>query len=244
MRLFSAADNRWPRARPPRRPNALAISDAFMRTFYLALSIQTRQAPHPSVFFAVLVVDIANGPWYTALLFCARALIAGGGPVCCLLARWVMRLVQRFVLLLFASALLMSASPLEAQVTTATLVGQLHDTSGAVIPGATVVATHEGTGVSREAVTDANGEFVLAALPSGEARSLATYGGENQCPGMSLDSMWEVQIVKGVLPAECGGVAGGPANVITRSGTNHIPGPAVDSGQNEKFNARNFFPSA
>src|SRR6266571_218747 len=54
MRLFSAADNRWPRARPPRRPNALAISDAFMRTFYLALSIQTRQAPHPSVFCAVV----------------------------------------------------------------------------------------------------------------------------------------------------------------------------------------------
>ncbi len=78
-----------------------------------------------------------------------------------------MRLVQRFVLLLFASALLMPASRLEAQVTTATLVGQLRDTSGAVIPGATVVATHEGTGVSREAVTDANGEFVLAALPSG-----------------------------------------------------------------------------
>ena len=54
MRLFSAADNRWPRARPPRRPNALAISDAFMRTFYLALSIQTRRAPHPSVFCAVV----------------------------------------------------------------------------------------------------------------------------------------------------------------------------------------------
>jgi hypothetical protein len=73
-----------------------------------------------------------------------------------------MRQVQRFVLFLFASALLMRASPLDAQVTTATLVGQLRDTSGAVIPGATVVATHEGTGVSREAVTDANGEFVLA----------------------------------------------------------------------------------
>src|SRR5437762_14161857 len=54
---------------------------------------------------------------------------------------------------------------LGAQVTTATLVGQLRDSSSAVIPGATVVATHEGTGVSREAVTDANGEFVLSALP-------------------------------------------------------------------------------
>ena len=78
-----------------------------------------------------------------------------------------MRHGQRLVVLLFAAALLMSDSPADAQVTTATLVGQLRDSSGAVIPGATVVATHEGTGVSREAVTDVNGEFVLSALPSG-----------------------------------------------------------------------------
>ena len=78
-----------------------------------------------------------------------------------------MRYRQRFVLFLFASGLLMPALPLDAQVTTATLVGLLRDSSAAVIPGATVVATHEGTGVSREAVTDANGEFVLSALASG-----------------------------------------------------------------------------
>ena len=78
-----------------------------------------------------------------------------------------MRYCERFVLLLFVSALVIPASPLSAQVTTATLVGLLRDGTGAVIPGATVVATHEGTGVAREAVTDANGEFVLSALPSG-----------------------------------------------------------------------------
>src|SRR5205809_4099333 len=78
-----------------------------------------------------------------------------------------MRNVLSFVLCIFVLALLMTASPLDAQVTTATLVGQLRDSSAAVIPGATVVATHEGTGVAREAVTDANGEFVLSALPSG-----------------------------------------------------------------------------
>ena len=54
-----------------------------------------------------------------------------------------------------------------AQVTTATLVGLVRDTSASVIPGATVVATHEGTGVAREAVTDTRGEFVISALPSG-----------------------------------------------------------------------------
>ena len=77
-----------------------------------------------------------------------------------------------------------------------------------------------------------------------EARSLAQYGGQNQISVMSLDSISEVQIVKGVLPAEYGGVAGGQVNVITRSGTNNFHGSAFYSGQNEKFNARNFFSSA
>ena len=36
MRFLSATDNRLPRARPPRRPNDLAISDAFMT--YILLS--------------------------------------------------------------------------------------------------------------------------------------------------------------------------------------------------------------
>ena len=76
-----------------------------------------------------------------------------------------------------------------------------------------------------------------------EARSLAQYGGQNQISVMSLDSISEVQIVKGVLPAEYGGVAGGQINVISRSGTNNFHGSAFYSGQNEKFNARSFFSS-
>jgi hypothetical protein len=251
-----------------------------------------------------------------------------------------------------------------AQVTTSTLVGLVRDSSGAVIPGATVVATHEGTGVARDSVSDANGEVVLSALPSGpytvrielsgfkaisqqgmqlgagqtvrqtftlevgamaetvtvageaplidtaaslqadslgsqevtelptnrrnlsglmslttgvstygegggfvqmngvaaggtgitvdgteansnpEARSMAQYGGQNQISVMSLDSVAEVQIVKGVLPAEYGGVAGGQINVISRSGTNQFHGSAFYSGQNEKWNARQFFSTA
>ena len=55
----------------------------------------------------------------------------------------------------------------DAQVTTATLVGLVRDNSAAVIPGANVLATNEGTGVTRESVTDVNGEVVLSALPAG-----------------------------------------------------------------------------
>ncbi len=68
--------------------------------------------------------------------------------------------------LLFA-VLVLFPGHLTAQVTTATLVGLVRDTSGAVVPGATVIATHQGTGVPREAITDERGEFVISAMPTG-----------------------------------------------------------------------------
>src|SRR5262245_57327300 len=77
-----------------------------------------------------------------------------------------------------------------------------------------------------------------------EGRSLTQYGSENQISVMSLDSIAEIQIVKGVLPAEYGGVAGGQINVISRSGTNAFKGSAFYSGQNEQWNARDFFSTA
>ncbi len=252
------------------------------------------------------------------------------------------------------------ASPAHAQVTTATFFGLVQDSSGAVVPGATVVATHQGTGVPRETVADERGEFVLSALPNGtysvrielpgfksytnegialgagqtvrqtfvlelgtvsetvtvageaplietatssasetlgsqevrelpvnrrnvanllslapgvsvggsgggmvsmngvagggtaisvdgteansnpEGRAVNHYGGQNQISIMSLDSVEEVQIVKGVLPAEYGGVAGGQVNMISRSGTNTFHGTGFYNLQNLKLNARTF----
>src|SRR5688572_12675745 len=271
-----------------------------------------------------------------------------------------MRTALTFVCLLIVFLLLAPTSPLRAQVTTATFFGLVHDSSGAVVPGATVVATHRGTGVPREGVTDARGEFVLSALPNGpysvriempgfksytnegisllagqtvrqtfvlelgtvaetvtvagtaplietatssasetlgsqevrelpvnkrnvanllslapgvsvggsgggmvsmngvagggtaisvdgteansnpEGRAVNHYGGSNQISIMSLDSVEEVQIVKGVLPAEYGGVAGGQVNMISRSGTNTFHGTGFYNLQNLKLNARTF----
>ena len=76
-----------------------------------------------------------------------------------------MRHAQR--VLLPVVVLLLIAVAAHAQVTTATLVGLVRDAQNAIIPGATVVATNEGTGVTREGVTDSNGEFVFSALPAG-----------------------------------------------------------------------------
>ena len=271
-----------------------------------------------------------------------------------------MRSTVSLVVLSISLALFTSAARLDAQVTTATFVGLVDDSSGAGVPGATVVATHQATGVPRETVTDARGEFVLSALPNGsysvrielpgfksltnegialgagqtvrqtfvlevgtvsetvtvageaplietatssasetlgaqevrelpvnrrnvanllslapgvsvggsgggmvsmngvagggtaisvdgteansnpEGRAVNHYGGQNQISIMSLDSVEEVQIVKGVLPAEYGGVAGGQVNMISRSGTNTFHGTGFYNLQNLKLNARTF----
>jgi hypothetical protein len=61
----------------------------------------------------------------------------------------------------------MTSPALSAQVTTATLYGVVRDASGAVLPGATATATHQGTNLMRNVVTDERGEFALLALSAG-----------------------------------------------------------------------------
>jgi hypothetical protein len=51
--------------------------------------------------------------------------------------------------------------------TSATLSGRVTDTSGALVPGATVTATQIERHIERTVVTDADGHFVIASLPVG-----------------------------------------------------------------------------
>ena len=72
----------------------------------------------------------------------------------------------RRVLCAFALGLLL-ATPVQAQVTTADLVGRVTDTSGGVLPGATVTLTNEGTRDVRVATTGEGGDYVFNLLPIG-----------------------------------------------------------------------------
>ena len=266
--------------------------------------------------------------------------------------------------LLFAAALAASPWPASAQVITATLYGVVHDNTGSILPGATVVITHQGTNLTRETVSDERGEFALPALPPGpyaikiglagfkaynsqglalgagqtvrqtyvlevgsieetvtvtglsplvqtsstaqmqtmgtetvreipvsrrnlqnvillapgvnstdsaagggrafrvngigdggsaitvdgssaqtnpENRGFGNYGGQNQIEILSVESVAEVQVIKGVLAAEYGGSIGGQVNMITRSGTNQFHGSLLENFQSEKFAARDPF---
>ena len=274
-----------------------------------------------------------------------------------------MRQVCRAFVVVAMSLLALSIHS-EAQVTTATLYGVVRDSTAAVLPGASVTATHQGTSLSREIITDERGEFAIPALPAGaytlkielpgfktyinqglqlgsgqtvrqifvlevgqrsenitvsetvplvetasskqveslgseevrdlplarrnvtgvlglsagvdvggsyngvrmngvaaggtgitvdgteansnpEGRAMGQYGGQSQIDVMSIEAVAEVQVVKGILPAEYGGVTGGQVNMISRSGTNAFHGSAFENYQGQRLFARDpFLPSA
>ena len=66
--------------------------------------------------------------------------------------------------LLFCAGL--NAAPASAQ-NTAAIAGAIRDATGAVVPGATVTATHAATRAERSVVSDAEGRYQIAALPAG-----------------------------------------------------------------------------
>jgi hypothetical protein len=83
------------------------------------------------------------------------------------------------------------------------------------------------------------------AIANPETRGMGQYGGQSQLSIMSVEAVAEVQVVKGILPAEHGGVVGGQVNFLTRSGTNQFHGSAFENYQNEAFFARDtFLPAA
>jgi carboxypeptidase family protein len=64
-----------------------------------------------------------------------------------------------------------------AQSVTGTILGTITDSSGGVIPGATVTLKHEGTGLTRTVTTDTAGEFTAPSLPTGKYTLTAELSG-------------------------------------------------------------------
>ena len=73
----------------------------------------------------------------------------------------------RLSLFTLCALLAVLTTALGAQSSTGTLFGVVTDSTGAVLPGATVVATEEGTTVSRETTTNEQGRFEFPLLPIG-----------------------------------------------------------------------------
>jgi hypothetical protein len=65
------------------------------------------------------------------------------------------------------AGLLLVAAPAAAQLPTSSVRGTVTDSQSAVLPGATVTLTHVQTGLKRVTTTNQEGEYRVAALPSG-----------------------------------------------------------------------------
>ena len=94
-------------------------------------------------------------------------------------------------LLLFLGVALCAPAAVEAQVTTARLEGIVKDSTGAIIPGATVVVTNTGTNIPYEAQTNMVGFFVLPQLPPG------TYTVSCEIPGFKRSVIQDLRLQVG-----------------------------------------------
>ena len=78
------------------------------------------------------------------------------------------RVPSKGFLTVWASAvlglILLTSGPAAGQTTTATLRGNVQDSTGAVLPGATVTVTNVGMRTTQSTVTDARGQYQFASL--------------------------------------------------------------------------------
>src|SRR5207247_9399618 len=79
----------------------------------------------------------------------------------------IQRCVFKKTNLLIVALLLALSVCVAAQVTTADVVGRVTDSSGAVLPGVTIVIENLGTGATRSSVASDTGDSVFSLVPFG-----------------------------------------------------------------------------
>jgi hypothetical protein len=79
------------------------------------------------------------------------------------------------------------------------------------------------------------------ATGNSEASYISMYQAFNYIETLSVEAIREVQVIKGVAPAEYGQQLSGTVNLITHSGTNSWHGSAIENFQSDRLNARNQF---
>jgi hypothetical protein len=102
--------------------------------------------------------------------------------------RMTVRLRQLLAACLLVLTPLALAGNASAQAVTGTIIGTVADTTGAVLPGVSVTVKHTETGFTRTLVTDSNGEYTAASVPTG------TYTVTGEISGFKSVSLSNVQV--------------------------------------------------
>jgi hypothetical protein len=101
-------------------------------------------------------------------------------------------------------ATLLAGGPVCAQVDTGAILGTIKDQSGAVIPGAKVILTNEGTSFSVSTIAGADGSYVFRPIKIGTYSVAAEYKGFQRVerPHVTVDVQQQVVIDLTLLPGQ------------------------------------------
>ena len=114
--------------------------------------------------------------------------------------------------------------PAAAQAVTGTLLGTVTDSTGAVVSGAKVTITNEGTGLTRTIKSDANGEYTAPQLPTGTYTLLVEMDGF-KAAALSGIQIGVDQHLKVDVPLEVG--------ALTESVTIEASSPLIQAASSE-----------
>jgi Carboxypeptidase regulatory-like domain len=148
-----------------------------------------------------------------------------------------------FAFLVLTVACLLPAKALAQGETTAAIVGQVRDTTGAVVPGATVTITNQETGLKRSARTDDAGRFNFPQLKPGaysvraEAQGFDPRQNDNVISGLgqkqSVDVMLKVARSNEAIEVSSAAPIINPENAntsttLTAPALENLPNPGGD----------------
>src|SRR6267142_1325582 len=98
-------------------------------------------------------------------------MVRGTGTSLCAFARLGIAIVLLIAL---------GTSPVFAQTSTATILGVVRDTTGALVPGVSITVKHVDTGLTRDAISNDSGGYNMPLLPVGAYELTTTMPGFKQ----------------------------------------------------------------
>jgi hypothetical protein len=143
---------------------------------------------------------------------------------------WAKRAFHAIALL---AVVIFGALPMLAQFDTGTITGTVTDTSGAIVPSATITVTNVGTGLQKSIVTNQSGIFVASSLPYG-TYVVATHAtgfaeSKSQPVVLSVGATVQVNLTLAVAASQESVQVNGTATTVDTSSS--TTGTTLDSNQ-------------